>query len=330
MCREPKHLSLECQRERQNGLWYSNRLGPRGRRPRYALRPGRAEDYSAFRVLWAEDVRNGRRDCVPEDAWLRRQLRDFNWGARCRAVEDARGIQGFVLVIDRATPEGVIARLEAAARGDGVRYELLRWGARLARAAGAATIQVWWPRNLDAAGLMELGFSPVRPFWRMDRADLEDVLDVPLAAGYRLVESFVPEAAADAYNSAFAEHWRFTPVDPEHLPIGKRAWDLSLVAQAPDGKPAAVLWGGVEEFDPDTRPQPVGIVGVVGTVPAHRRRGLGSSLTVEALRRFRLSRARSASLYVDGMNPTHAYDLYRRLGFEVAYQYEVFEAQNRG
>jgi len=71
----------------------------------------------------------------------------------------------------------------------------------------------------------------------------------------------------------------------------------------------------------------LGLVEVVGTLPEHRRRGLAHALTAEALRRLRGHGARSASLYVDGLNPTRAYDVYARLGFTVGFQYEVFEAQ---
>ena len=68
------------------------------------------------------------------------------------------------------------------------------------------------------------------------------------------------------------------------------------------------------------------MVEIVGTLVEHRRRGLGYMLTAEALRRLARRGAASASLFVDGLNPTHAYDIYRRLGFRVAFEYEVFEA----
>jgi ribosomal protein S18 acetylase RimI-like enzyme len=293
------------------------------------LRPGRAADYPALRALWGEAVLKGGRDCVPDDAWLRRQLGDFAWEARSRVIEDARGIQGFVLVWDRPTPGGTVARLESAVRHESLRRELLEWGLGLSRAAGAATAQVWWPQQLDAAVLAELGLASVRPFWRMDRAELEHIPHLSLPPGYRLTGRVDPRAAADLYNVAFAEHWRFSPLDPGHLPLLDRPADLSLLAVAADGSPAAVVWCEVEEHDPDLRPQPVGLVGVVGTLPGHRRRGLAASLTAESLRRLRGHGARSASLYVDGLNPHRAYDLYRRLGFEVGFQYEVFETPCR-
>jgi ribosomal protein S18 acetylase RimI-like enzyme len=49
----------------------------------------------------------------------------------------------------------------------------------------------------------------------------------------------------------------------------------------------------------------------------------------EALLRLRAAGARHASLYVDGQNPTGAVDVYRKLGFELAFETEVWEATFR-
>lgn len=101
------------------------------------------------------------------------------------------------------------------------------------------------------------------------------------------------------------------------------------MAVTSDGMPAAVVWCEVDTHDPDRRPQPVGMIEVVGTLQEHRRRGLAFALTAEAMRRLRRRDAASASLYVDGLNPTRAYDVYGRLGFSVAFQYDVFEMRLR-
>ena len=98
------------------------------------------------------------------------------------------------------------------------------------------------------------------------------------------------------------------------------------VAVTAGGSPASVTLCQIETHTADARPQPVGIVGSVGTLPEHRRRGLANWLVAEALQRMRRGGARHASLYVDGWNPTHAFDGYRKLGFEVAFEAEVWEA----
>jgi ribosomal protein S18 acetylase RimI-like enzyme len=47
---------------------------------------------------------------------------------------------------------------------------------------------------------------------------------------------------------------------------------------------------------------------------------------LEGMCRMRARGAASASLYVDALNPTGAADLYRRLGFSVGLELDVFEA----
>lgn len=104
---------------------------------------------------------------------------------------------------------------------------------------------------------------------------------------------------------------------------------LSLMAVAPGGSPAALTLCQIEEYGLDSRSQPVGVISSVGTLPDHRRRGLATWLVAEALVRLHRAGARHASLYVDGENPTRAFDAYKKLGFELAFETEVWEATFR-
>jgi len=174
--------------------------------------------------------------------------------------------------------------------------------------------------------MAELGLGFVRPFWRMDRRDLRAVPPLALPVGYRVARSPDPRTAIEVFNLSFAEHWRFQALDPDNPPPTGRPPDLHVVAETCDGRPVATAWCSLDAYDPDPRPQPVGMVEVVGTLLEHRRRGLGHALTAKALRRLAWRGAASASLFVDGLNPTRAYDIYRRLGFAVVFEYEVFEA----
>jgi ribosomal protein S18 acetylase RimI-like enzyme len=161
----------------------------------------------------------------------------------------------------------------------------------------------------------------------MDRS-LETALPEPTAVpGYELHEGTrVPSGVwARVHNAAFAEHWRFSPRSEEELMVG-RPPSLSLLAVTSAGSPAAVTLCQIETYTADGRPQPVGIVGSVGTLPEHRRLGLATWLVAEALQRMREGGARHASLYVDGWNPTRAFDGYRKLAVEVVFEAEVWEA----
>jgi ribosomal protein S18 acetylase RimI-like enzyme len=292
------------------------------------VRPGRVQDLPGLRSLWAYEVLSRGRDCVPSEAMIARIMGAFDWASRSRVIEDRSGLRAAVLVLEHASRGSPLARVETAARAEADRLRLIRWGLGVSRSAGAAVAQVWRPKG-HREGMAELGLALARPFWRMDRGDLEEVPAAPLPPGYRLARAADRRSAALVYNRSFGDHWRFQPIDLDDLPPVTRPRELELAAVTGEGMPAAIVWCDVDAYDPDPRPQPVGIVEVVGTVPEHRRRGLGYALTAEGLRRLRRHGAASASLYVDGLNPTRAYDVYSRLGFGVAYQYEVFETQLR-
>jgi len=293
------------------------------------MRPGRAEDLAPLMELWREEVRAGRQDIVPDESRMRRMLSRFDWEARSRMVDDGGRLAGAVLLVSRPSPEGVIASMYVAGAPE-VSADLARWGVRLSRAAGAAVTQTFLARG-QGEGLREAGMIVVRPWWRMDRSLAGDLPAPNAVAGYDLVDATgAPEHSwADLFNRTFADHWRFAPRVEEEVVDGKPP-ELCLMAVTSAGRsPVAITFGDVEGYPDDPRPQPVGVISSVGTLPEHRRRGLATWLVAEVMRRLRRAGARHASLYVDGMNPMRAYDMYRRLGFEVTFEAEVWEASSR-
>jgi ribosomal protein S18 acetylase RimI-like enzyme len=292
------------------------------------MRPGRPEDLVEFIEFARRSAEAGELDAVPTGAWLENLVASLDWEMRSRVIERGGRPAAVVLVFERPVSGGTMARVEAL--GDpGPRAELLEWGLRYSRACGAIAAQVWrgGGRGLELPGL---GLKVVRPFLRMDRPTLDALPDAVLPAGYRLVTetSGVPDHIwAETYNVAFAQHWRHSPKGDD-LVAGRRGRPDSgpeLMALTEGGAPAALVTCAVESY-PDQRAQPVGIVATVGTVPEHRGRGLAFALLAEALRRLQGAGARSASLYVDGLNPNRAFDVYARAGFEVGFEYEVWEA----
>jgi ribosomal protein S18 acetylase RimI-like enzyme len=297
------------------------------------VRPGRAGDLPGVIELWRDEVRAGERDCVPGDARLRRVMAGFDWEARSRMVDGTSvgRLDGAVLVSNRATPLGTVAAVEVSAAHSRpeLLHELVRWGLGMSRAAGAVAAQVWRGRG-HTDGLNKLGLELVRPWWRMDRSlASEQVVPSPVA-GYQLRDATgVPAGTwADVHNLSFADHWRFSPRTEEELMTG-RTPALSLMVLSSDGSPAALTVCQIEVYSADRRPQPVGVVSSVGTLHDHRRRGLATWLVAEALLRLHQAGARHASLYVDGLNPMRAFDAYSKLGFELAFEIEVWEATFR-
>ena len=298
------------------------------------MRAGRASDLPVLAELWSAEVREGRRDSIPRLVELQRVLAQFDWEAQSRVVDDGpAGMAGAIVVTSRTTPAGTFARIDPAAAGEEparVLRELVRWGIGLARAAGATSAQVWvGPGNRDV--LQACGLDMVRSWWRMDRSLTIELPPPEMVAGYELMDAsqLPPGIWAGMHNRSFADHWRFSPRSEGELMTGKEP-GLCLMAVV-DGsrEPAALTLCQVETYTDDRRPQPVGLISSVGTLPEHRRRGLATWLVAEGLRRLRQSGARHASLYVDGMSQFRAFDTYRKLGFELAFETEVWEATFR-
>jgi ribosomal protein S18 acetylase RimI-like enzyme len=298
------------------------------------MRQGRAGDLPGLVQLWREDVRAGRRDCVPAEAQIHSMMAGFDWESRSRIVDGAGGtLDGAVLVFNRATElPTTIAAVEASVMPgrDELLNDLTRWGFGLSRAAGAGSVQVWrGSGNRDALG--KLGLELIRMWWRMDlRFEAEPLRPPSPVAGYRLRDATTvhSEMWVDVHNRAFADHWRFFPRTERDLMVG-RPPELSLMAWASDESPVALTLAQIEVYPGDLRSQPVGVISSVGTLPEHRRTGLATWLVAEALIRLHRAGARSASLYVDGRSPMRAFDVYRKLGFELAFETEVWEATFR-
>ena len=257
-------------------------------------------------------------------------LAAFDWEANSRVIEGpGGGFEGAVLVSSRPASAGTIAIVEASAteHSPDVLNDLTRWGLGLAKAAGAATAMVWRGRG-HTHGLDRLGLELVRPWWRMDRSLAGEPVAPGAVAGYTLhdARSIPHEKWVAAHNLSFADHWRFTPRTEDELMAGRPA-DLSLMAVAPGGAPAALTLSQVENYQVDPRPQPVGIISSVGTLPEHRRRGLATWLVAESVVRLHRGGARHASLYVDGRSTMQAFDVYSKLDFEVVFETEVWEAR---
>ena len=121
--------------------------------------------------------------------------------------------------------------------------------------------------------------------------------------------------------------------------LSRRQWTAR--GSMPDDTPPAALPSG---FTPDpskgaTMAAPVVVACVAGLAAAIMgslladmlasgwwNLSIAGWLVAEVLRRLRAAGARHASLYVDGLSPMKAYDVYRKLGFEVVSEAEVWEA----
>jgi ribosomal protein S18 acetylase RimI-like enzyme len=292
------------------------------------MKAGQSGDLPRLLELWRREAREGRQDSAPPESQLQRMLSRFDWEAKSRVVDsdESNDLAGAVLVTSRTTHDGVVATLHCAGPPD-IARSLVSWGLQLSHAAGASAADVFIGHGYGDV-FKALGMKMVRPWWRMDRSLTGNLPVAEPVAGYTLIDgtSAAQRSWADLFNRSFEDHWRFSPRSEEEL-IRDKSPELCLMAvTAANHLPAAITQGQVETYVDDPRPQPVGLVSAVGTAPEHRRRGLATWLVAEVLSRLRDSGAGFGSLYVDGLSGTRAFDAYRKLGFEVAFEAEVWEA----
>jgi ribosomal protein S18 acetylase RimI-like enzyme len=162
-------------------------------------------------------------------------------------------------------------------------------------------------------------------------ADLDRVETVPAwPHGVELrpldVEAHGPLLHA-ADGEAFAQEWGYQsrPYDEWAERVLRRPQlDPSLVVVAWDAGEIAGF-----SLNYPKRMGDWGWVGVLGVVPAWRRRGLGLALLRESFRRFRATGETMAALGVDSENPTSATRLYERAGMRVLWRADVWEKELR-
>jgi len=177
--------------------------------------------------------------------------------------------------------------------------------------------------------LDEHGLEPIRWFFVMGRANLNDIPDAPLPDGlvYRPVTPELHRAIFDAEVEAFRDHWSSREKTDEDFERTFRREELTteLWVVAWDGDEIAGVvqtWMWPEENATLGRAR--GWLEHISVRRPWRRLGLGRAMTAEALRRLRGSGMTEASLGVDAENPTGALGLYERLGFEVNHRWLTY------
>jgi mycothiol synthase len=172
------------------------------------------------------------------------------------------------------------------------------------------------------------GFARVRSFFRMV-ADLAQVDLRPAWPDGIVVRPLDVDEHGPllhvADEEAFAEEWGHTAMPYE-------AWAKRIFSKAQfDPALFVVVWAGDEivgfSFNYPKRMGDWGWVGVLGVVPAWRRRGLGLALLRESFRRFHETGETVAALGVDSQNPTGATRLYERAGMRRLWRADVWEKE---
>ncbi|HEX4700347.1 MAG TPA: GNAT family N-acetyltransferase [Actinomycetes bacterium] len=147
----------------------------------------------------------------------------------------------------------------------------------------------------------------------------------PPPAGYRLrgYDASMADALRLAHNAAFLDHPDFTPWSAalwQQSVTESRSFrpEVSFVV-SPDDSDEILAYLQTAEFEADLAAtgRREAYIGKVGTLRAHRGKGLATALLGHALSAYREAGYDEASLAVDSENPTGALGVYQRVGFSV-------------
>lgn len=210
--------------------------------------------------------------------------------------------------------------------------EIIAWVEKCATALGGPDTTLTTGASEDdrwrLAIVPTFGFVPVRYFLRMMRRLDEPLTVIPPSPGYQIRPLAGMDEVEDwvlLFNAAFSDHWEHydTTADERRIALERPRYlrDLDLVAVAPDGTLAAFCSAGISELDDGSREA---WIELVGTHPAHRRRGLARAILTAGLAALRDHGMTEAKLGVDAASPTGATSLYEGLGFTVAKTTTVF------
>lgn len=134
----------------------------------------------------------------------------------------------------------------------------------------------------------------------------------------------------EADTEAFRDHWGFTePTENDYRRfLGSPHRDIGLWRVAWDGDEVV---GQVRSFINDDENRELGrrrgYTEDISTVRRWRKQGVASALICASLRALRERGMTEAALGVHSENPNGAYELYRKLGFEVENEWVAFHRE---
>jgi mycothiol synthase len=284
-----------------------------------------ADASAVLEVLVARDIADiGVPDYVLEDLLDEWRASELDLTADSRVVE----LDGRIVAYAQVRGPGTLVAVAPRYEGRGIGARLLDWVEARERELGRSQHRQWIASGNERGEtlLRAAGYALARSYWRM-ALRLEELCDYPdtAPAGLRLRSLDVDRDATtlhalDAASFATAPDYHSESLEAfrkEHLDAHDLDPELSRVAEL-GGQIAGFLlarhW--IEA--------PVGFVDILAVHPDHQHIGIGTTLLVEAFRRFRAAGLREAQLGVASSNP-RALRVYEKLGMTSRFRYDTYE-----
>ena len=164
-----------------------------------------------------------------------------------------------------------------------------------------------------------------------------DALPVPVLPDDLALSTFDPvdsEELRSAQNLAFADYPSYTDIDELNwaafMVTGTHTRpDQSFVLRDPARGNAVAAYVFTHEYAiaPSGEEGREAYVAYVGTLPAHRGRGLATNLLAHTLHACKAAGFDASSLDVDTANPTGALGIYERAGYAVRYRQDNYKLE---
>lgn len=186
-------------------------------------------------------------------------------------------------------------------------------------------------RDDQAALLLDVGMRAGRHSFLMvaHLAAAPTQPDLPADVTVTTFDPTDAEELRQAHNDAFADYpdgtdigvdvWTALMIKAEH-----RRHELSMIARDDTGAVASYVFAHEYAVPPSGGPGREVYVPYIGTLPAHRGRGLATGLLSRVLHASREQGYTAASLNVDTHNVTGALGIYERAGFAEAYRQDFY------
>lgn len=172
--------------------------------------------------------------------------------------------------------------------------------------------------------LLADGYQPMRYFFDMVRADLQNIPDAELPAGIE-TRPVIPEDMREIFfggEEAFADDWSAPIIEQGdfELWLKKGNWKPELWQIAWEGKEfVGHVLNFVSESENEKYGRKRGYTEDIGVRKAWRRRGVAKALLVRSLKMFRDMGYDSTALGVDTQNPNDALHLYESVGYKTVH-----------
>ncbi|RLG96063.1 hypothetical protein DRO37_00505 [Candidatus Bathyarchaeota archaeon] len=241
---------------------------------------------------------------------------------------------GFILpFIDKAydPPKGYLWEfaVKPSLEGDEADSILLGKAISWLSSAGAREIQASARDNmLKRIRLYQsAGFKMIRTFSRMRlkpeeiRENIEACVEVELRTANPTHSCEDLKILNALCNMAFQEHFDFRPETLEETKawLEEEGYENHVLIALIRGKPVGYVVATISD-KPSRDRHKRGFISSIGILKPFRRRGIGTSLILEAIRWLSEKGAKSIELDVDDANPTGAPQFYAKIGFKATFK----------